>query len=108
MSIAQVDLVGVGATQIAVGLSQVIRVTPAAFQQTSWLKIGAGGGTLEIVPVQLSGTSTAAGNAWGKGYALGATEVFKMDGAVTFYLAASGATMTADIVFGLTSGATLL
>ena len=63
---------------------------------------------LEIVPVQLSGTSTAAGNAWGVGYILGTTEIFNIGGPAVFYLAATGATAVASMTLGYTPGATLL
>lgn len=98
----------VGATRVAVGLSQVIRISPSEQDYLSSLKIASGAGTLEIVPIQLSGSSTAAGNAWGKGYPLGASEVFELKGSAVVYLAATGATMVAALALGKTDGATLL
>lgn len=108
MPMAQNEIGVIGGTQIAVGLSQVIRVVAGAFQYSTALKIGAGGGTLEIVPPQLSGSSTAAGNAWGKGYGIGANEIINWDGSAAIYLAATGATMTAWLMNGYTYGATVL
>lgn len=96
------------ATQIIVGLSQVIKVIPTAYQYFDTMKIGVGGGTLEIVPIQLSGSSTAAGNAWGKGYAIGSSEIIMIGGPAPVYLAATGATITAFLTIGYTNGATLL
>lgn len=106
MSAWQNDINVLGGTQIFIGTSQVIRVTcTAGFQFANTFKIGAGGGTLEIVPPQLSGSSTAAGNAWGKGYALGANEVFNIGGPAVMYFAATGATMTLALAIGYTQGA---
>lgn len=96
-----------GATQFAIGSSQVLRVQASPYQtQTSlkWLS----GGSLEIVPIQLSGSSTAAGNAWGKGYLLGTTEVVPWRGDASIYLAATGGTAIAMQYIGYTSGATFL
>lgn len=97
----------IGSTQIPVGLSQVIRVLPSPFQYSTALKIGSGG-SLEIVAPQLSGTSTAAGNAWTKGYLLGTSEVVSWNGSGVVYLAASGATVVAHLTIGYTSGMTFL
>jgi hypothetical protein len=81
---------------------------PGPFQYAEMIKIFAAGGTLEIVPSQLSGASTAAGNAWGKGYPIGSTEVINIGGPAAFYLAATGATMIAAVVLGYTPGVSLL
>ncbi len=98
----------VGATRIAVGLSQIIRVRPSANQYAEAIKIFSGGGTLEIVPPALSGASTAAASGWGTGYPLGASEVMSFGGPCVFYLAATGATMVAAMTLGYTAGATVL
>jgi hypothetical protein len=103
----QDELNTLGGTQIAVGLSQVIRIQSSAFQHSNTLKIFSGG-SLEIVAPQLSGTSTAAGNAWGKGYMLGSAEAVTWDGAAAFYLAATGSTVVAHMLVGYTQGATFL
>lgn len=106
MSAWQNDINVIGGTQILIGLSQVIRVKCSDNNQfANTFKIGAGGGTLEMVPPQLSGSSTAAGGAWGKGYALGANEVFNVGGPATIYFAATGATMTLSLAIGYTQGA---
>lgn len=108
MSVSQNDTYGIGVTQIAVGLSQVVRVTTAP-QQSDWtMKILSGGGTLEIVPIQLSGSSTAPGNAWSKGYPVGASEILTGNGPATYYFAATGATMIVAAQMKLTAGCTLL
>lgn len=101
------DIIATGATQFVVGLSQVVRLVagPNQYAQTlKWLS----GGSLEIVPIQLSGSSTAAGNAWGKGYLLSTTEVFNVGGPATMYFAASGATALGQMVLGYTAGCTIL
>lgn len=104
----QNELSVISATLINVGLSQIIRVTPTAYQYAEGLKIFAGGGTLEIVPPALSGTSTAAASGWGTGYPIGANEIVNFSGPAVIYLAATGATMTAAMYIGRTAGATVL
>ena len=104
----QNEVVVFGATQIAVGLSQVIRWSQVGNVIDGTIKILSGGGTLEIVEPQLSGASTAAGSAWGKGYPLGASEIYSFYGPATFYFAATGATMVLAVTTGRTTGATVL
>ena len=104
---AQDNVTTLGATQIPIGLSQVIRIQPTPFQISTVVKIGSGG-SLELVPIQLSGSSTAAGNAWGKGYLFGTTEAFGWVGGAAAYFAATGATVVAHVVCGYTAGATFL
>lgn len=108
MAFVQNEIQVIGATRIAVGLSQVVRVLPSAFEYTHVLKIASGGGTLEIVPMQLSGSSTASGNAWGAGYPVGGSEIYSYAGNAAIYLAATGATMVAAITLGYTQGSTFL
>jgi len=96
----------IGATQIVVGLSAITRIQAGYFQAGWAIKILSGGGTLEICkpPIALSGTSATG---WNTGYFLGASEVFAIDGPATFYLAATGATMTAALAIANTAGATI-
>lgn len=91
------------ATQVVVGLSTIARFVPPAFMIDGVIGIKAAGGTLEIVPIP---ASLNAG--WGTGYKLGASEKFPLDGPATFYLAATGATMTAEVGLRLGSGVTVL
>lgn len=107
MAMNQNDLTVIGGTQIAIGLSQVIRVTAGAFQYSTNMKY-LSGGSLEIVPIQLSGSSTAAGGAWTKGYLLGVSEAFSWDGPAAVYLAATNATCIVQFAQAYTSGATCL
>lgn len=107
MAYVQGDIATFGATQIAIGISQVLRVQGAAYQETVSLKY-LSGGSLEIVPPQLSGSSTAAGNAWGKGYLVGSSEVIAWRGGAAMYFAATGATAVVQQLIGYTAGATFL
>ncbi len=102
----QLYMTGLGATQISVGLSQVIRFKMGDYQTVSAIKI-LSGGSLEVVPPQFSGSSTAAGNAWTKGYLVGASEVIAINGPAVFYLAASGSTVVVQALVGYTAGVTL-
>lgn len=103
----QSDLGALGATHLVIGLSAILRCAPDAFVYSRSLKILSGGGTLEIVPIPLalSGTSCVG---WGLGYPIGAGEVVSTDGPTVFYLAATGATMTAALAIGYTVGVTTL
>lgn len=99
----QNDVFMVGSTRIIVGLSTIVKVQPTAYENCFVLKILAGGGTLEIV----KGT-TAGGSGWGTGYPIGTNEFVSVAGPAVFYLAATGATMTASMYLGYTSGATII
>lgn len=91
-----------GATLITVGLSAIVKVTPSNYHFADLLKIQSGAGTLEIVnvPATLSGTGATG---WGGGYAIGSAEAIAIGGPATFYLAATGATMVAGLLIGLTN-----
>lgn len=105
----QLYMAGLGATRFTVGLSQVLRVSPAPFQTVAAFKIFSGG-TLEVVRPQLSGASTAAGSAslsWGNGYVVGATEIVAINTSAAFYLAASGTAVVVQCLVGYTNGVTL-
>lgn len=104
----QSQVAAYGATQIAVGLSAIIRVKPNANQYGGYFKInGAAGGSLEVVPLPIALTGTSAAG-WGAGYLVGTSEVFALQGPATFYLAATGATIVIAFAPGYTSGVTLV
>lgn len=104
--ITQNDIASLGATRFAVGLSQVLRVSQTQNVYAQSYKI-ISGGSLEIVPPCLSGSSTSTGN-WGVGYLFGSAEVVSVGGPATAYFAATGATVVVGAVLGFTYGATLL
>lgn len=97
----QNDIFSIGATRVVVGASQILKVTAAGFQYAETLKIISGGGTLELI----SAANYAGGTGWGSGYPIGANEFVNIGGPAVFYLAASGATMTAALYLGYTAGA---
>ncbi len=105
----QNQVFSVGGTQIAVGLSAIIKIAPDYYQSATSLKILSGGGTLEIVQIPfgltLSGSSSLG---WGSGYKVGATEVVNIGGGAFIYLAATGATMVANVLKSYTAGATFI
>ncbi len=107
---SQQNVYGLGATQIVVGLSAIVRVIGgSAYQIASSIKILSGSGTLWIAPAPgVSLTGAAAGSLIVNGYPLAASEVFNIGGPATFYLAASGATMTAAVVNGYSAGFSLV
>jgi hypothetical protein len=93
-----------------VGLSQVIKVTPVNQQVSVVVKYGSGG-SLELVPIQPSGSSTVSGGSnitWGHGYLLSSTDAIAAVGPAVFYLAATGATAIAQVAFGDSVGATII
>lgn len=87
---------GMGATQIAVGLSATVRVIPPSGCNGGFFKIHSGGGTLAIV----NGFSSVVTS----GYWLNSGEAISMSGPSAFYLAAAGATMVAATVFTYSQG----
>lgn len=101
----QNDIATYGATQINVGLSAIIKVAPSANQYGTQLRVGSGG-SLEIVqtPIALTGSSATG---WGTGFLVTGT-VSMINGPAAYYLAATGATVTVQILNGYTSGVTLI
>lgn len=89
----QDDVLSLRAVRVSIGPSTIIGVTVAATQFACVLKVAAGGssGTMEV-----GGTALT----WGAGYPIGASEVLSINACGTFYLAASGVTMTAALLFG--------
>ena len=100
------DLYALGATRIVIGLSNIVRVTPAAFQNSLMMRIvtATAGGTLEIVPP----STFTAGTGWGTGYALGVGTEYAYAGPITFYLAATGVTQTIAMQMGCSQGYSLI
>lgn len=86
-----------GATQITVGLSQTVTVTPMPNQNGGFFRYGSGG-TLALVD--------GASSILSSGYVLGTTEVVRFYGPATFFLAAAGATTVVQYVptFSATGG----
>lgn len=85
---------GLQGLRIFVGLSQIIGVTVAAGQNAAIVKYFSGG-SLEI------GGSTLT---WGQGYLLDTKEIVSIQSTGTFYLAATGSTVTCMVLKGKTSG----
>lgn len=98
------DIAYLGATQIQVGLSAIIQISPIGYEE-GWILKYASGGSLEIVtkPPALTGTSAVV---WGTGYLMGTAESITAKGPTAFWLAAKGATAIAHMIYGQTSGAT--
>lgn len=96
------DVFGFGVTQLVIGLSSVLFIPPREKQLSMALKY-VSGGSLEIFPSPVGATAgtTATGVSWGSGYLMGTTEVFNVQGAPRFYLAATGATAIAHLALGL-------
>lgn len=89
-----------GVTQIHVGLSQTVTVSPVPYQNGGFFKINAGAGTLAIV----NGASAI----FSAGYLVGATEVIPYQGPAKFFLAAAGATVTVGLVISYSAGMSFL
>lgn len=105
----QSDIYSLSATLITIGLSSIVAVRPTALQYGVGFKIDSrsGGGTLEVVPPPVALTGSSA-TGWGLGYKIGASESLQASGPATFFLAATGATMFAAVVFGRTAGASFI
>ncbi len=86
------DTFQLGATNIVIGttVANNVQVFPGRACNGGFFKIASGGGTLAIV--QSSGVT------YSTGYVLGSQEVVSFQGPATFFLAASGATMTVSFV----------
>ena len=81
---------------VATGLTQAVAVIPPANCNAVWLKWNAGGSLALVGNVGFTSAGFTAAN----GYLLGATEVFSTTGPAKFFLQATGATATAQVVWG--------
>lgn len=88
------ELFGFDGLRLNVGLSQIIGVTVVAGQAAAILKYFSGG-SLEVGGASLT---------WGAGYLLDTKEVMSFQTSGTFYLAATGSTVTCMMFKGKTSG----
>jgi len=88
------DIHALRASRHDIGLSTITGVTVLPGQIGVVIK-NFTGGSLEI-----GGT----GLTWGEGYLMGAGEAVSIDSAGTFFLAATGATVTAMVLKGLSAG----
>lgn len=102
----QSKVFAVGATRVNIGLSAIIKVSPAAYCGSLSFKMISSGGTLEIVPLPIALTGSSA-SGWGMGYPVGGTEAVNVPGPAAFYLAATGATATIAVMLGHSAGITL-
>ena len=106
---SQLDIYAFGGTQIAVGLSALVKVSPSAYMRAETIKIVGGAGTLWITPLAtVSLTGAAASSLMSTGYPLSANEVLSIGGPATFYMSAAAATMTVGLGLGYTSGVSML
>lgn len=88
------ELFGFEGKRITVGLSQIVGVTVSAGQAAAIIKYFSGG-SLEIGGASLT---------WGQGYLMDTKEVVSFQSSGTFYLAATGSTVTCMMFRGKTSG----
>lgn len=89
----------IGVSQIVVGLSATVKVVPRAGVLSGYLHLESTGGSVAIVN-GISGIVT-------NGMKMSANQLIELEGPATFYLAASGATMTVSYVMRYSAGATL-
>lgn len=85
--------------EVAVGLSTIIGLTGAPYQNSIMVKY-LSGGTLRI-----GGSANYAGTAftWNQGYLVGTSEVVTIEGAGKVNLAATGATVVVEVIRSLTN-----
>lgn len=101
------DLVGLLPTMmvIPVGATAAVLIQPVSGEASSGIKYYSGG-TLEIHQAPRGTTYTGAEliALAGTGYLMGASEAINFDGGVRYYLMATGATVVAYNIRGLTAG----
>lgn len=96
------EAAGLGTDQqiVPLGATVAVYMTPVA-RQTGWVVKWASGGTLEMIGSTAYGaTLTAAllATASGKHYVVGTSEVLSISGTASFYLAATSATVVANVI----------
>lgn len=100
------DIFLLGATRLVIGLSAILQFSNTQQFVGAMILKKLSGGSLELVsaPPALTGSSAVV---WGTGYMVEPTEAVSIAGPASFYLAATGATVTAGLIFGKTNGATI-
>ena len=84
------DVIALDGFRLSVGLSTIVGVTVTANQNAMIFKRFSGG-TLEVGGASLT---------WGQGYIVGTNEIINVNSTGTFYLAATGATVTVMFLRG--------
>lgn len=106
----EVDFTGLNGEKIVVppGATLAVLMSAQPCQGSAIVKYFSGG-SLEIVaaPVGTTWTGASLVNLLGTGYLFGASEVLTVDGSARYYLMATGATVVAYGLRGLTPGSTL-
>lgn len=105
------DVYALGATQFALGPLGA-SLFPTLVKPPQYCVGGyvqrISGGTLEVLPNELSGKVISGATAGGLGFILGGSlAAYAFEGPAAFYLAASGSTAVAGIMWKMSSGATL-
>lgn len=97
---------GMGATQVNIGVGGAanVLIKPPIYTNGVFFKY-LSGGSLSIVSNGISGSPGASG---ALGYILSTTEVVNIDGPAMFFLAASGTTAVAEVVFRYSGGMSLM
>jgi hypothetical protein len=89
------------AQRVTVGLSSIVGITLASSQNAILIK-KISGGSLEIGGTySLSSTGATTPFTWGNGFLVGNSELISGNISGQFYLAATGATVTCNILRGL-------
>jgi len=103
----QGDIYGLGATRVVIapGATNAVLIQGINYQSASLFKYFSGG-SLEIINCPVGSTLTGAQlvTATGGGYLMDAGEKLSVDGAARYYAMATGATTTAMLLYGLSSG----
>ena len=86
--------------KFVIGLSSILGITALAGQNACSVKY-ASGGSLEIGGTAAMTTGGITAFTWGNGYLMGTSEIFNANMMGTFYVAATGATVTCFIMRGM-------
>lgn len=97
------DIANLVPERLVIGLSAIVGVTAQPFQSVVTIKI-LSGNSLEIGGSFALSAGASTAFTWGAGYLLGTSEVLSFNATGTFFLAATGATVTALVLRGAGPG----
>lgn len=111
MAHTQNDVYFMGATQMNIGIIGAslfpTKITPPQYCVGGFIQ-RISGGTLEILPSELSGKTISGATAGGLGFIMGGSLMaYAFEGPASFYIAATGSTAVAGIMWKFSTGATL-
>lgn len=99
---SQLRAYGMGATNVVIGLSAVVKITPPQKAVDFTIHRVTGGGSLFIQNADTEDVASGVDVS-----TLGSLDSYNVGGPASFYLSAAGATMTVSLIYKFSAGASI-